>query len=303
MGRDWSDDILIAKLRAEPQTRDELNAVTRLVLDRPTCDLVVDIGAVDEPGYETLAELTELRNLLSNCGRHCVFYNVSTAARRVFNLYGFDGILDIADMSEVVLTPSVQQHNTGILELRTSDSVRPPERRKYVRLHVPSPLIIDVLLWHGGRKDDYHKTLPGHFWRGRLVDVSEGGAQVAINAAEGAILAKGRLVGLEFAEYAILAVREQVHQGTAGAAPAIRGTDRPTPASPRKTIQRPSLSCAETLLEFDAQVREMLPSADGENTCIGLQFVALEANPEGRQCLQKLCGSEGILYQASRSTP
>ncbi len=301
MGHDWSDDILIAKLRAEPQTRDELNAVAKLVLDRPTCDLVVDIGAVEEPAYETLAELTELRNVLRNCGRYCVFYNVSAAARRVFNLYGFDGVFEIADMSEVVLTPS-QQHNTGIMELRTANSTRPLERRKYVRLHVPSPLIIDVLLWHGGRKDDYHKTLPGHFWRGRLVDISEGGAQVAIDAAEGAILAKGRLVGLEFAEHVTSTVCTQVHQGTAGAASGVPRTDRSTPTSPRQISQRPSLSWAKSLLAFDAQIREMLPSADGENMCIGLQFVALEANPEGRQYLQKLCNSEGILYQASRST-
>jgi len=286
MRHDWSDDILIAKLRAEPQTRDELNAVTRLVLDRPKCDLLVDIGAVDEPTYETLRKLTELHNLLSGSGRCCMFYNVSAAARRIFNLYGFDGIFEIADMSEVVLTPS-QQHNTGILELRTSDSARPLERRKYVRLHVPSPLVIHVLLWHGGCKDDYHKTLPGHFWRGRLVDISEGGAQVAIDAAEGAILGKGRLVGLEFAEHAGPALRTQ--------ASGVRRTDRLTPASPREIGRRPSVSWTESLLNFDAQIREMLPSADGKNMCLGLQFVALEVNPEGCQGLQRLCNSEGIL--------
>jgi len=261
MGHDWSNDILIAKLPAEPQVSYELNAVTRLVLDKPRSDLLVDIGAVDEPTYQTLRKLTELSKLLSDRGRCCVFYNVSTATKRVFNLYGFDGIFEIADGSEVVLKPSVQQLGTGTLELRSSDNAEPFERRKYVRLHIPSRLAIHVLLWHGGRKDDYHKILPGHFWHGRLVDVSEGGAQVAIDAAEGTILGKGRLVGLEF---------------------------RPKPT--------------ESLLTFDAQVREMLPTADGKNTCIGLQFVALEANPEGRYGLERLCNSDSLYYEATEHT-
>ena len=269
MGHDWSDDILIAKLRGEPQTSDELSAVAKLVLDRPKSDLLVDTGAIDEPSCQTLSKLTELCSVLTGHGRRCVFYNVGAATRRIFNLYGFDSIFEIADTSEVVLRPSVHQLNTGTLELRSPvrdgwrhpDNVRPLQKRKYVRLHVPSPLAIDVLLWHGGRKDDYHKMLPGHSWRGRLVDVSEGGAQVAINAAEETSLGKGRLVGLEF---------------------------RPKPT--------------ESLLAFDAQIREMLPTADGKNICLGLEFVGLEANSEGRQGLQKLCDSEGIYYEAREQT-
>jgi anti-anti-sigma regulatory factor len=261
MGHDWSDDILIAKLRAEPQTSDELNTVAKLVLDRPKSDLLVDTGAVEEPSYQTLSKLVQLCGVLTDRGRRCVFYNVGAATRRILNLYGFDSILEIADMSEIVLKPSVHQLSTGTLELRSSDNARPLQRRKYVRLHVPSPLAIDVLLWHGGRKDDYHKRLPGHFGRGRLVDISEGGAQVAIDAAEETPLGKGRLVGLEF---------------------------RPKPT--------------ESLLAFDAQIREMLPTADGKNICLGLEFVGLEANSEGRQGLQKLCDSEGIYYEAREQT-
>ena len=257
MGHEWSDHILIVKLPKEPRTSDELNAVIKLVLDRPKSDLLMDIGDVDEPGYQTLCKLTELRTLLSDCGRCCVFYNVSAGTRRVFNLYGFDNFFEIADLSEVVLKPSVEQISTGTLELHSLDNAKPFQRRNYVRLHVPSPLEINVLLWHSGRKDDYHKTLPGHYWNGRLVDISEGGSQVAIDAAEGTILCKGRLLGIEF---------------------------RPNPAEP--------------LLSFDAQIREMLPTADGMNTCLGLQFIGLEANPEGRQGLKRLCSSESIYYEA-----
>jgi hypothetical protein len=260
MGHNWSDHILIVKLPKEPRTSEELNDVTRLVRDRPKSDVLVDTGAVDEPTYETLFKLTELCTMLGDCGRCCVFYNVNAATRRIFNLYGFDNFFEIAGTTEVVLKPSVEQFSTGILELHSSDNTGPFQRRKYVRLHVPSSLEINVLLWHSGRKDDYHKRLPGHYWNGRLVDISEGGAQVAICAAEGTTLCKGRLLGMEF---------------------------RPNPVEP--------------LLSFDAQIREMLPTVDGIYTCLGLQFIGLQANPEGLKGLKKFCSSESVYYEATEN--
>lgn len=142
-----------------------------------------------------------------------------------------------------------------------SDNPKLLHKRNYTRLQVSSPLEIEVLIWHSGRKDDYHKLLPGHHWHGRLVDISEGGAQVAIDGSEETPLGKGRLVGLEF---------------------------RPKPD--------------QEALTFDAQIREMLPTADGENICLGLQFVGLEANPEGRQGLQELCSSRDICYEPAEQT-
>lgn len=258
MGRDWSDDILIVKLPAEPQTSDELNAVAAMILERPESDLIVDLGAVDDLACRSFCELMRLSRLVSDRGRRCVFCNLGTAARGILNVYGFDRVLDIAAASEVVFQPSVEHISSGTLELRSSDGSRPLQRRNYKRLSVPAPLEINVLLWHGGRKDDYHKALPGHCWCGRLVDISEGGAQVAIDAATQTSLGKGRLIGLEF-------------------------TTKP----------------AEAVLTFDAQIREILPTADGKNICFGLQFVGLEANPEGRQGLRRLCSSGGI-YHAVR---
>lgn len=143
----------------------------------------------------------------------------------------------------------------------SSDNPKPLHRRNYTRLQVSSPLEIEVLIWHSGRKDDYHKLLPGHHWHGRLVDISEGGAQVAIDGMEETPLGNGRLVGLEF-------------------------------------IPKPG----REPLTFDAQIREMLPTADGRNICLGLQFVGLEANPEGRQGLCELCSSRDICYEETEHT-
>jgi len=250
-----SDDILITRLSSEPQTSYELDAITtKLVLDRPESNLLVDLGAVDEPTYETLCRLATLCSVLSDGGGSCLLYNLSASTRRIFKLYGFDRIFQIVDFSETVLIPSPEQASSGILELHSSR-----ERRKYTRFRVPSWARIYVLLWHGGREDDYRKLIPGHHWLGRLVDISEGGIQVAVDAAEEATLGKDRMVGLEFT---------------------------PDPA--------------RSALAFDAQIREVLPTADGKNICLGLQFIGLETNPEGRQALRELCNREGTYYDHPR---
>ncbi|MHC4328106.1 MAG: PilZ domain-containing protein [Planctomycetota bacterium] len=264
MGHDWSDNILITKLPAEPQTGDELNAIiAKLTFESPKSDLIVDLGAVDKPTCQTLRRLTTLCRVLSEHGYCCIFYNLNAATRRIFrifHLYGFDRIFKIANASEIVLTPSAEQVDSGILEIRNLNNVKPLERRKYFRLKIPWWLQMNVLLWHGGRYDDYHKLLPGHFWHGSLVDISEGGIQVAIEAAEETMLGKGQLIGLEF---------------------------RPNPA--------------EQLLVFDAQIKEILPTADSRNVCLGLKFIELKANPEGRQALQKLYNPDGTYYEAKEN--
>jgi hypothetical protein len=242
-------DVLITKLSGEPQTSDEAGALAaKLALDRPECDLIVDLRAVEEPSYQTLCRLVTLCSVLNDCGYCCMFYNLSAATRRVFHLYGFDNIFQVVEICATVPAEAPEQGASGTLEIRSSNKARPLERRKYVRLRIPSSLQVDVLIWPGGRKADYHKLMPGHSWHARLVDISEGGLQAALDAAEETYLGKGQLVGLQFR--------------TGG---------------------------AEKLLPFDAVIKEILPTADGKNICLGLQFAGLEDNPEGLEGLRRLC--------------
>ncbi|MFH1717124.1 MAG: PilZ domain-containing protein [Planctomycetota bacterium] len=257
MDHDCSYDIVITKLPAKPLTGDELRALNdKLAVDMPKSDLLVDLGAVIEPTCKSIDTLKALSDVLSQRGRCCMFYNLTMATKRTFHQHGLDKVFHILEASDVVLKPSAEHMSRGILELHGSK-----ERRKYIRLRVPSWLRVDVLIWHGGRKDDYHKMLPGHSWPGRLIDISEGGMQVAISTTEAATLGKGRLVGIEFRPY---------H--------------------------------AESALTFDAWIIEILPTADGRNICLGLQFIALEANPQGRQGLARLCSSGGTNYEAKKNT-
>jgi anti-anti-sigma regulatory factor len=256
MGHNWSDVIFITKLSAEPQTSSELNALNaELALDRPKSDLIVDLGAVEEPSYQTICRLTTLCSILNELGFSCIFCNLSEATKRVFHLYGFDRIFQIAEVSEIVLKQLPKRAGSGILELRRVNNIKPMDRRKYVRLRIPSWLQVDVCLWRGGRNEDYQKLIPGHSWHGRLVDISEGGAQVAVSAAEKTNFDKDQLIGMEF---------------------------RPNSAEP--------------LLVFDAQIREILPTADGKHICLGLKFLGLESNHEVRHTLRRLCKYDNMFH-------
>lgn len=45
----------------------------------------------------------------------------------------------------------------------------------------------------------------------------------------------------------------------------------------------------EASIMFNARIKNISPTADGHNLCLGLEMVGLEASPEGRLILQRLC--------------
>jgi hypothetical protein len=97
-------------------------------------------------------------------------------------------------------------------------------------------------------------------WRGILVDVSEGGAQVAIDRTQKPALHGGEFICVRFA---------------------------PVPCEPP--------------IVFDAIVRDVLPTADNGQVCLGVQFAGLEANAKGRRGLQRLCSAEGRYFETTES--
>ena len=98
-------------------------------------------------------------------------------------------------------------------------------------------------------------------WQGHLVDISEGGAQIAADVTRRPDIKKGHFIRLQFA---------------------------PIPY--------------ESALIFDAQIKNVLPAAENNSVCLGVQFLGLEANPEGQQSLRWLCNSEERYYEAKEFT-
>ena len=60
MSTDWSDEILIVKLPAEPNMCYELDAITEEVYERSQSDLIVDFGCVERITCKNLCELLKL---------------------------------------------------------------------------------------------------------------------------------------------------------------------------------------------------------------------------------------------------
>jgi hypothetical protein len=151
------------------------------------------------------------------------------------------------------------------------------QRRSYFRVNVPESLKVNVVLWHRGSKllpkdamRDWPLTKPGHYFQGRLVDISAGGAQVMVplqidspTAGEPKMedFRKGQFIGLRFT---------------------------PMPY--------------ETPLMFSAQIRNILPAADQKSIFLGLQIVGLEASPEGREVLSRLVDVVERYHQINQSS-
>lgn len=101
--QNWSENIILVDLPAEPQIGNELDAVTEIIKDRGDCDLVVDFSAVDIITSSSLSRLLRLRKLSSDCGHRLVFCNVAAATKGVFVLTGLDAIFDFAEDKFVAL--------------------------------------------------------------------------------------------------------------------------------------------------------------------------------------------------------
>jgi len=63
-------------------------------------------------------------------------------------------------------------------------------------------------------------------------------------------------------------------------------------------ILRFSPMVGEKPVRFEAQIRSVLPTADVDCLCLGLQFIGLNVNTEGRDSIQRLIESKGRYFDA-----
>ena len=161
--------------------------------------------------------------------------------------------------------PQSGQERGGTIVLEVPDKMELVQRRSYFRIDVPASLKVKVLLWHRSGKSKVEDTTEQthNCWQGRLVDISAGGSQVVMS-----------------------------HQ-----------SDTPTPDFKKGQFvgMRFTPMPYETPLVLSAQIRNILPTADGKNMSIGLQFVGLEASSEGRRILTRLASIVERYYQINQS--
>lgn len=179
----------------------------------------------------------------------------------------------VFDTTVMALEPSIgpetHRDRGGTIVLVLPDKIEVIQRRNYFRVNIPETLNVKVLIWprRGQRsqsitKDD--EVIEIHnCCQGRLMDISAGGAQAIVPS--------------------------QNDTGTKsfkkGQFVSMRFTPLPY----------------ETPLMLNAQIRNILPTADEKNESFGLQFVGLEASSEGREVLNRLIGIVERYYQINQS--
>ena len=165
----------------------------------------------------------------------------------------------VFDTVVVNLEPSSDPEAGGTIVLATPERIGVIQRRSYFRVNVPPSLKVNVVLWHRtGKRTTNEKTHT--YYEGRLMDISAGGAQVIVPLKRAA---------------------EEGQAGTAGEADFRKGQFIGVRFTPMPYEQP---------LMFNAQIRNVLPTADQSGLCVGLQIVGLEASGEGRDMLSRLAG-------------
>jgi hypothetical protein len=190
----------------------------------------------------------------------------------------------VFDTTVVGLEPSDEPTNGGTLVLAIPDRIGVLQRRSYFRVKVPYCLKVNVVLWH--RKDKHQETDQiHHYYRGRLADISAGGAQV--------VMPKQRNLSDDSQDFSAEDTNDETCPTTVKKPDFKKGqfiTVRFTPMP------------YETPLIFNAQIRNILPTADNNYLCLGLQIVGLEASTEGRQVLSRIAGIVERYHQITQSS-
>lgn len=101
--QNWSENIILVDLPPEPQTGDELKAVTEILRDRDDCDVVIDFSSVDIVTSSSLSKFLKLRKLLADCGHRLIFCNVAIATKGIFTVTGIHEIFEFVDDKFIAL--------------------------------------------------------------------------------------------------------------------------------------------------------------------------------------------------------
>ncbi|MHC4394922.1 MAG: flagellar brake protein [Planctomycetota bacterium] len=125
--------------------------------------------------------------------------------------HGYGKLVFETTVISLELTSEPQSGGRIVLAIPTQIKLVP--RRSYFRVNVPESLKVNVIMWHRNHTDGIpkrndnkgrpvfppeHRLSPEHYWQGRLVDISAGGVQIAIDSADEPDFKKGQFVGLRF---------------------------------------------------------------------------------------------------------
>jgi len=89
-------------------------------------------------------------------------------------------------------------NNESGIVLMVPDRVEIIQRRSYFRVNVPGSLKVNVILWHRRHDESGNTQSPEKYCQGRLMDISAGGLQVAIDNEQQPDFRKGQFITMRF---------------------------------------------------------------------------------------------------------
>lgn len=104
----------------------------------------------------------------------------------------------IFETKVVGLKPSSHSQGSGIIELEIPGQIELVSRRSYFRVEIPKPLEVKAALWHCNNRGDNKLSSSKSGLCGRIVDISAGGIQIVIDAANGREFKKGQYIRIQF---------------------------------------------------------------------------------------------------------
>jgi anti-anti-sigma factor len=101
--QNWSENIVLVDLPAEPLMGDELKVITDIIKDRGDCDVVVDFSTIDIITSSSLSKFLKLRKILTDCDHKLIFCGISPATKGIFAVTGLEGVFKVVDDKFVAL--------------------------------------------------------------------------------------------------------------------------------------------------------------------------------------------------------
>lgn len=101
--QNWSENIVLVDLPAEPQMGDELKTVSDIIKERNDCDVVMDFSTIDIITSSSLSKLLKLRKQLTDGDHQLIFCNVAPATKGIFAVTGLEGVFKVVDDKFVAL--------------------------------------------------------------------------------------------------------------------------------------------------------------------------------------------------------
>ena len=116
--QDWSETVISADLRAEPETREQIEEVIHQARDKGNCDVVMDFSNVTILTSTSLAALLRLRKLLADCGQRLLLCSVGSATKGVISITGLGDVFEIVDdkfdaLARVEASPGSPEASAG----------------------------------------------------------------------------------------------------------------------------------------------------------------------------------------------